>query len=166
MGRTASAGDAREDATAIWGHCADIGHLLGMKAEHPEHMEDCGIVNHEGIGSEYLLSLGFPQKVARIVRGHVSAKRYLCWKNPSYLAGLSLASTTTLRHQGGPMGDAEAHAFEADPLFETIILMRTWDEKAKVVGLEVPSLDSYVPCMVRLLLGDAEELRGICTESE
>ena len=33
------------------------------------------------------------------------------------------------------MKDDEAHAFEASPLFDTILAMRRWDEAAKVCVL-------------------------------
>lgn len=49
------------------------------------------------------------------------------------------------------MSDDEARTFEADPLFATIIRMRTWDEKAKVTDWTGPSLASYRPLLMRLI---------------
>ncbi len=41
------------------------------------------------------------------------------------------------------MTPSEARAFEQDPLFDCVLKMRTWDEKAKIVGWVVPPLESY-----------------------
>eukprot|EP01036_Dinobryon_divergens_P032356 gene32356-41923_t len=123
----------------------DIGHMLGIEAGSMQElqMEDCGIRNHETIGSQFALQLGFTPRVAELIRNHVSAKRYLCWKYPDYHAKLSSASRTTLRHQGGPMSSAEAEEFEKHADFQNCLLMRTFDEAAKEPDAEVPPLDSY-----------------------
>jgi len=128
--------------------------MIGLKEGSSDRMDDCGIVNHEGIGRNFCDRAGFPATVGRVVEGHVQAKRYLCWKNPEYMAKLSDASKTTLRHQGGPMEDAEAGVFEKSDLFETIIRMRTWDEAAKIKGKVVPTLADWEP-MLRGLLTEA-----------
>ena len=135
----------------------DVGHMLGLRspAEH-ERMDDCGTMNHESIGSAWLEGLGFPAATTEVVRRHVDAKRFLCWKNPAYLAKLSPASIKTLGFQGGPMGDAEAAQFEADPLSKTILLMRTWDEAAKDPQAQVPDIDSYRHMLLRVLQREAE----------
>ncbi len=130
---------------------ADIGHMLGLREGTTDLMDDCGVVNHEGIGRVFCDGLGFPETVGLVVEGHVQAKRYLCWKNPAYASKLSDASKTTLRHQGGAMEDAEAAAFERSPMFDTILKMRTWDEAAKVVGKRVPTLDDWEPLLHGLL---------------
>eukprot|EP00747_Dinoflagellata_sp_TGD_P164618 gnl/TRDRNA2_/TRDRNA2_184795_c0_seq1.p1 gnl/TRDRNA2_/TRDRNA2_184795_c0~~gnl/TRDRNA2_/TRDRNA2_184795_c0_seq1.p1 ORF type:complete len:218 (+),score=57.55 gnl/TRDRNA2_/TRDRNA2_184795_c0_seq1:93-746(+) len=128
----------------------DLGHLIGLASpgEYAQ-MDGLGTCRHEHLGADLLLSLGFPKKTAELVRRHVDAKRYLTWKNPAYYNKLSEASKGTLKHQGGPMGDEEALAFEKDELHSTIILMRTWDEKAKVINptFHVPSLESYADMM-------------------
>ena len=108
----------------------DVGHLLpGL----PQMAGDLGVRRHEEYGAEFLRALGLHRDSCAVVRGHVQAKRYLCWRTPAYHAQLSPASRGTLAQQGGPMTEAEATAFEADPLFTAIVKMRTWDEKAKVV---------------------------------
>ena len=55
----------------------------------------------------------------------------------SYYKKLSEASKGTLEYQGGPMSEAEVAQFEKDPLKNTIILMRTWDEKVDRSSLYV-----------------------------
>lgn len=49
------------------------------------------------------------------------------------------------------MEEDEARKFEADPLFESSIKMRTWDEKAKIVkpDFKVPELETYTDMIVR-----------------
>lgn len=130
----------------------DIGHLLGlMQPEKYERMGDCGVVAHEGIGGAFLESKGLPEVTCAIVRRHVDAKRFLCWSTPGYHDRLSEASKTTLTYQGGPMTADEAADFNVDPLKETILAMRRWDEAAKVPGLVVPDLASYKPMLVKLI---------------
>ena len=110
----------------------DVGHLL---EDLPQMDGGLGVGDHEKVGARYLRSLGFSAKTCALVERHVDAKRYLCWKDPSYLGRLSEASFGTLKQQGGPMSESEAREFESnDPLFQTIIDMRKWDEKAKAVN--------------------------------
>lgn len=125
--------------------------MIGMADDTSDRMEDCGVANHEGIGRIFCDRLGFPETVGILVQGHVQAKRYLCWRHPSYATKLSDASKTTLRHQGGAMEEEEAVAFEKNPHFTTIINMRSWDEAAKVPGMKVPSLREWEPTIRSLL---------------
>ena len=80
-----------------------------------KQMDNCGIMEYEEIGAEYLKQSGFSKGVVEICRGHMSAKQYLCHRNPDYLAKLSDASKVTLRFQSGPMTADEASEFESDP---------------------------------------------------
>ena len=56
------------------------------------------------------------------------------------------------------MKDDEAHAFEASPLFDTILAMRRWDEAAKVCVLSLLLL--YLSLLLLL------SLRGRCLHAE
>lgn len=64
----------------------DIGHLL--QVQDVEHMYtdgiQLGVVGHERKGEEFLKSLGIPKIICDIVRGHVDAKRYLCYRDSEY----------------------------------------------------------------------------------
>ncbi|MGO0696177.1 phosphonate degradation HD-domain oxygenase [Pseudomonas guariconensis] len=115
----------------------DIGHLCG---EGEGDMGGYGVVSHERIGAEYLRRCGFGERMARLVQYHVEAKRYLTLRQPGYYDRLSEASRRTLEYQGGVMSDAEADAFEQDPLFKVSLRMREWDEMAKEVGVPVIDL--------------------------
>jgi predicted HD phosphohydrolase len=128
----------------------DIGHAVGMEAGQEMEMEGCGVTDHEFIGERFTASLGFSSRVQKLIRSHVSAKRYLCYKDESYYNKLTDASKTTLRYQGGPMNAEEAFDFEKDEDFEKMLLMRNFDETAKDVNAIVPSLDFYVPMIDEL----------------
>lgn len=120
----------------------DIGHLCEQERP-PAQMGEFGVAHHERIGADYLRRHGFSERVTQLVGQHVNAKRYLTSARPDYYARLSDASQRTLAYQGGPMTSAEATAFEADPLFDTILRMRAWDEAAKVADLMAFPLRRY-----------------------
>ncbi len=133
---------------------AALFHDLGHFCEHiqpVELMDGFGVVDHEKLGSEFLLSNGFSDTIASLVRNHVQAKRYLTYHLPEYYAKLSEASKETLRFQGGRMTGDEAAAFEADPLFELHIKLRKWDEQAKLEQQPLPPLEKYREMMIRHL---------------
>ena len=94
-------------------------------------MDGLGVASHELIGADYIRSKGFSERVATLVGSHVEAKRYLTFKRTGYYEKLSDASRRTLEFQGGRMTVEEATAFEKDPLFESKVKMRIWDDEAK-----------------------------------
>ena len=135
------AGADNETVAAAFLH--DIGHLLPPELA-GGYMDGYGTVDHEKLGADYLRQMGFSEKVAQLIEHHVNAKRYLVFKNPNYFARLSEASLKTLEFQGGPMTAAEAAAFETNPYFKGILLMRTWDEQAKIPALPTPDMAYYL----------------------
>jgi len=70
-----------DDETVMAALFHDLGHVcvkhqqvhekLGIPLE---SMGNVGIKNHEEVGATYLLQLGFSEKVAALVKGHVQAK--------------------------------------------------------------------------------------------
>ena len=120
----------------------DIGHLCEHIYE-VDTMDGYGIVDHEGLGSQFLREKGFSEKIARLVESHVAAKRYLTYKHPEYYDRLSGASRMTLQKQGGVMNESEAKAFEEDHLHTLFIKIREWDDRAKVEQVPLPSLQVY-----------------------
>merc|ERR1711934_1152467 len=126
--------------TVLGAFLHDIGHLVGL--ENGLQAMACngttlGTADHDKVGEMFLQELGFPSEVTQFVRGHVQAKRYLVYKYPDYHDKLTEASKGTLIHQGGPMTQQEAEAFESLSNFSAILEMRIWDEKAKDVSIEV-----------------------------
>ena len=119
----------------------DIGHLIAPAGA--LEMDGLGIVEHEHVGALWLSALGFVPAVCTLVASHVDAKRYLAQRKPGYHDALSEASRGTLAFQGGPMTEAQARAFETDPLFASKIRLRMWDEAAKWPDRNVPALATY-----------------------
>jgi phosphonate degradation associated HDIG domain protein len=129
----------------------DIGHLCEFIMP-VENMEGVGVLDHESIGQDFLESRGFSKRISKLVRSHVEAKRFLTFKFPDYYSKLSEASKKTLEHQGGRMDAVEAVSFETDPMFNDYIKMRTWDDMAKIVGRQLPSLQKYKDMAVAHLI--------------
>jgi predicted HD phosphohydrolase len=158
-----------------FGRTSDVGHLHGLSSNLPQMAGGVGILHHETVGAEYLRALGASERVCALVAAHVSAKRYLCATRPAYHSTLSDASKATLKLQGGVMNQKEVRKkgvgnnfcgwwfilcrcvvvqvadFEAHPDHKAMLLMRTWDEKAKKVEWKGPELDSYIPLLRKVL---------------
>jgi len=131
-----------DDEVVLAAFFHDIGHLCEFIMP-VELMEGVGVLDHESIGQEYLVNRGFSERIAKLVKSHVEAKRFLTFKFPEYFEKLSDASKLTLQHQGGRMNAEEAEAFEADPMFDIYIKMRTWDDLAKITNKALPDLNRY-----------------------
>ncbi len=129
----------------------DIGHIA-EEASGENEMDEYGIKDHEALGAQYLSGHGFSSKISKLVASHVQAKRYLTRKDPDYFNQLSDASKKTLEFQGGMMTVEEANAFEKDPLFSEIILMRRWDEQAKIEDKPMPDLHHFHDMIVHHLV--------------
>ena len=138
-----------DDEVVLAAFFHDIGHLCGHRPDMAS-MGGYGVMSHERVGADYLRAFGFSERMARLVESHVQAKRYLTLRQPGYYAQLSEASRQTLEYQGGVMTEAEADAFEQDPLCEISLRMRQWDERAKETN--VPVID------LRVLKGKAMAL--------
>lgn len=136
-----------DDEVVLAAFFHDIGHICGGAEG---DMGGYGAVSHERVGANYLRCCGFSERLVRLVEYHVEAKRYLTLRQPGYYQRLSEASRRTLEYQGGVMTEAEADAFEQDPLCAVSLRMRQWDELAK--EMDVPVID------LQLLKGKALEL--------
>jgi 2-amino-1-hydroxyethylphosphonate dioxygenase (glycine-forming) len=117
----------------------DIGHFLPNKNE----MNGLGHISHEVAGANFLYKNGFSKRIALLVRNHVEAKRYLTFKYPDYYEKLSDASKKTLEFQGGKMSEQEADSFEKIPMFSLFLKMREWDDKAKELDINYPTVEKY-----------------------
>lgn len=122
----------------------DIGHYT---SEFPEDALEHGVDNHHDSAGARVLEPFFPASVTDCVRLHVSAKRYLCAVEPDYFDRLSAPSLHSLGLQGGPMDEAEAIAFAANPRLDDILRVRRWDEAAKEAGKPTPPFDHYEPLL-------------------
>jgi phosphonate degradation associated HDIG domain protein len=127
----------------------DYGHLCHQLGE---DIAEQGVdARHEQIGFHKLKGL-FVDEVVDACRLHVAAKRYLCWKETDYLAGLSEASRRSLQLQGGPMSDDEAHEFEREPHFDIAVRVRRYDDMGKVTEMQTPALEAFVPLLERFVI--------------
>ena len=127
----------------------DIGHLLYYQ-ELDENgytsmklMDRYGVANHENLGADYLTQLGFGENVIQLIKNHVKAKRYLCTQDESYFNSLSKASQETFLRQGKKMSPEEIKEFEADPYFQNSLLVRKFDDAAKIEDIILPPLSYY-----------------------
>ncbi len=118
----------------------DYGHLLHDLGE--EIAEKGVDARHEDVGANRL-KRHFVEEVVEPVRLHVAAKRYLCWKESDYLAGLSAASRQSLELQGGPMTDDEGREFESLPHYDAAVRLRRYDDMGKVTDMETPDIESF-----------------------
>lgn len=130
--------EGNDDEVVLAAFFHDIGHLC--VTENVASMGGVGNVNHEQLGADFLLAHGFSKRIANLVQGHVTAKRYLTYKDPTYFKKLSTASKTTLSFQGGPMSPQEAVEFDSQPDANLIIRMRCWDDEAKLQNVPVNNL--------------------------
>jgi predicted HD phosphohydrolase len=121
-------------------HVAGLVHDVGtlIAPGRPEHHADIGAGAVRGI-------LG--SRVARLVRLHDQAKRYLVTTDPHYRHRLSLRSLDTLRLQGGLLDPAERAAFQGEPDLEACLALRRADDAAKVPGVAVVGLTHWRPVL-------------------
>jgi len=143
-----SAGKDAELISAALLH--DIGHLLAddpAERNHPTEKNDL----HEERAAACLQGI-FPARVLEPIRLHVIAKRYLCTVEPEYYAALSEASRKSFHLQGGPMSAEEQAAFENNTYFEEAVLLRRWDDEAKLVGKEIPPIEAYAGEVEKVML--------------
>lgn len=110
----------------------DVGHAVG--GGDPDHAKTGAVAVRPVLGD----------RVAELVALHVEAKRYLA-ATEEY--ELSPASRLSLRRQGAAMSEPEIVRFEALPEAAAAIALRRADEAAKVVGAEVPGLETWIPRM-------------------
>jgi len=140
-----------DDEVVLAAFFHDIGHICESDPG-AASMGGYGVASHERVGADYLRRCGFGERVARLVEYHVQAKRYLTLRQPGYYDQLSEASRRTLEYQGGVMTEAEADAFEHDPLCNVSLRMRQWDEMAKEMNVPVIDLEMLKE-KARVLLG-------------
>ena len=134
----------------------DYGHLCAP-AHGENGMDGYGVREHELVGARELARLGFSDKIANLVAGHVQAKRYLVSTDPVYYMALSEASKITLEKQGGLLPPEEQKEFEQDPMFRLHLALRRLDERAKVSDQPVGNLDWLEKLMREHLEGKAEQ---------
>ncbi len=131
---------ARPDDAEL--HAAGLVHDLGWLERTPDGWKLRLDAAHDTDGRCLVEGL-LGARVARLVGGHVAAKRFLLATDPSYRALLSARSETTLEFQGGVMTPDETEEFTARPEWDDLVALRRADDAAKVRGKVVPGLDVW-----------------------
>jgi gamma-butyrobetaine dioxygenase len=130
--------DGASDALTVASLFHDIGWVLNS-----------GPRPHEVRGSIFLAEF-FGPLVTEPMRLHVMAKRYLCTVDEDYESTLSEASRRTLRLQGGRLDDGGLASFDAETHAQDAILLRGYDDQAKVPNAETPDLAHFAPLISEL----------------
>lgn len=125
----------------------DIGYLLEKEEDVVSARSDD---RHEAAGARVLEAL-FPEPVFRPVALHVAAKRYLCFTEPQYWAGLSPASQQSLKLQGGPFDQGQALAFERAAYWQDAVRLRRFDDLGKRQQISGRAFADFLPMMRDLL---------------
>lgn len=119
----------------------DLGHLLNLQGHSPtvQGIDD----QHQYFALPFLRRI-LPESVLEPIRLHVDAKRCLCAIDADYLGKLSADSVRSLRLQGGVFSADEAKVFLDKSYAKDAILLRHWDDSAKVASLSTPRLSHYI----------------------
>ena len=128
----------------------DLGHLLNDQGETPSlrGIDDA----HQYFAIPFLRGL-FDDAVLEPIRLHVDAKRYLCHARPEYYAALSADSKRSLVLQGGIYSSTAAAQFIARPHAGDAVLLRQWDDQAKIADLVTPPLTHYLQVLEGIVIG-------------
>lgn len=147
--------DLDEENVDLLAHSLQCADLLAASAPGDVELQVAGLVHdvgtilepgrpatHSATGAAAVEAL-LGDRVAALVGGHDTAKRYLVVADADYRACLSERSVDTLAAQGGPLTDDERAAFEASPHFEALVALRRADDAAKVPERDVPGLGTW-----------------------
>ena len=115
----------------------DVGHFTGDGSSEDE--DDA----HEQRAASALEGW-FDAAVVEPIRLHVDAKRYLTAVDPDYRSTLSAASLHSLALQGGAMTPAERRRFANQAFADEAVMLRRWDDLAKVPGRQTPPLEYFL----------------------
>ncbi len=119
----------------------DLGHLLADETGTPTQR---GIDDkHQYFVLPFLRGL-FDNRVLDPIRLHVEAKRYLCYLDPAYTAGLSADSRRSLALQGGSFDASQAVEFASLRGAPDAIRLRRWDDQAKCPDMQTGSLAYFL----------------------
>lgn len=149
LAQEAGAGDALVAAAFLH----DLGHLLNRQGDTPtaRGVDDL----HQYYALPFLRPV-LPDGVLEPIRLHVDAKRYLCAVDSAYFGCLSPDSVRSLELQGGFFSDAKAAEFAARPYASDAVMLRRWDDRAKVKGKTTPDLDAFLSVVDRVMKQHAQ----------
>lgn len=122
----------------------DVGHQLSLGFSEEAPLIDR---QHEVLGARYLATQ-FQPRVTDPISLHVTAKRYLCAVEKSYMSALSEASLHSLILQGGPLDEIDRLQFECEPFAQNALRLRRYDDLAKDPAIQADSWESFWPELV------------------
>ncbi len=102
-----------------------------------------GQPRHATMGADAVRTI-LGERVAALIEGHVSAKRFLVTTQPEYRDLLSPDSVMTLEAQGGDLSLQEVVDFQSNPWWEAMVALRIADEGAKDPNAVVPELEHWI----------------------
>ncbi len=102
-----------------------------------------GQPRHATMGADAVRTI-LGERVAALIEGHVSAKRFLVTTQPEYRDLLSPDSVMTLEAQGGNLSLQEVVDFQSNPWWEAMVALRIADEGAKDPNAVVPELEHWI----------------------
>lgn len=102
-----------------------------------------GQPRHATMGADAVRTI-LGERVAALIAGHVSAKRFLVTTQPEYRDLLSLDSVMTLEAQGGDLSLQEVVDFQLNPWWEAMVALRIADDRAKDPYAVVPELEHWI----------------------
>lgn len=151
------------EAVDLLAHALQCAHLLSQEAPDDLELQVAGLVHdvypavdpgadasHDREGARLVAPL-LGGRVARLVGGHVAAKRYLVSTDPAYRHALSGRSVETLARQGGELDEAARRAFDESSDRDALLALRRADDCAKVPGAVVPGIGHWRPVVEQLV---------------
>ncbi len=120
----------------------DIGRIVNPKDR--AITDSGGDAKHEIVAQKYL-EPWFGPEVTMPIKWHVAAKRYLIATAEDYASKVSGGSVRSLKGQGGAFTAAEAETFIREPFAREGVLLRRWDDRAKLPDAETPEFAHFVP---------------------
>ncbi|MFJ6934542.1 inositol oxygenase family protein [Streptomyces sp. NPDC101132] len=149
--------DRSGDPVDLHDHALQTAHLLRRSHPADKELQVAGLVHdlghllrpgddagHADTAADAVRGL-LGERVARLVRLHVPAKRYLAAVEPR--RALSAQSALTLAAQGGVMGREEAAAFAAGPDAGAAVVLRQADDAGKTPGLDAGVMEDWRPVL-------------------
>jgi predicted HD phosphohydrolase len=159
----ASAAHDDGEAVDLRAHALQCAHLLSLDAPDDLELQVAGLVHdlyhavdpradaiHDREGARLVEPL-LGARVARLVGGHVVAKRYLVATDPAYRRALSTRSVESLVRQGGDLDGAARRAVDDSPDREALLALRRADDRAKVPGAVVAPIRHWRPVVEQLV---------------
>lgn len=120
----------------------DLGRIINPK---DLEITDSGRdAKHEEVARKFL-EPWFGPEVTMPIKWHVAAKRYLVTTDLTYSKNVTPGSMRTMADQGGVLTEEEATAFIEQPYAKDGVVLRRWDDRAKLPDAKTPPFEHFIP---------------------